>query len=98
VERIAVVAEAAAGIAEPTIIVDASGVGQPVVDMLKTRWSGPLRAIVLTSGEAASQVGAYSWRVPKRDLITRLEVLLQGRTLEVVPDCPLQPDLESPWV
>jgi hypothetical protein len=38
---------------------------------------------------------AYSTRVPKRDLVTALEVVLQSRRLHVVPDCPLQEDLAA---
>lgn len=95
VEMIATVGEAAAHISEPTLMVDASGVGQPVIDMLRARTSLPLRAVTLTAGEAASQVGAYSWHLPKRDLVTSLEVVLQSRSLEVVPDCPLQADLQA---
>jgi hypothetical protein len=95
VERIAVVAERCVLIGHPVMIVDATGVGRPVVDMLRKRTSTSLRAITFTGGDKEKKTDAYSTRVPKRDLVTALEVVLQSRRLHVVPDCPLQEDLAA---
>lgn len=95
VERIAVVAEAAQGWGYATIVLDSTGVGRPVVDMLKRRTSVPLRAITFTSGEHEVHPSYNVHRVPKVDLVTALETVLQGRRLEVVPDCPLQAELAA---
>lgn len=94
-ERIATVAEYAHQIGSTTIVMDATGVGRPVVDMLRARTTTPLRAVTFTGADAATQPDAYSHRVPKRDLVTALEVVLQSRRLHVVPDCPLQEDLRA---
>lgn len=95
VERIAVVAERCVLIGHPVLVVDATGVGRPVVDMLRARSSASVRAVTFTGGDKEKKVSAYATRVPKRDLVTALEVVLQARRLHVVPDCPLQDDLAA---
>jgi hypothetical protein len=93
VERIAAVAEAARGWGHTMMVLDATGVGRPVVDLLKRQTSVPLRAVTFTSGEHETQPEFDVFRVPKVDLVTSLETVLQARRLESVPDCPLQDDL-----
>jgi len=98
VDRIAVVADAANRISRsdsPMIVLDATGVGRPIVDMLRRCSSASLRAVVFTSGEHETQPEYNVHRVPKRDLVQSLEVVLQARRLESVPDCPLQADLKA---
>jgi hypothetical protein len=95
VERIAQVAEASRSWGDPLIVLDATGVGRPIVDLLKCRTGVPLRAVTFTSGDREVQPEYNVHRVPKRDLVTALEVVLQARRIEVVPDCPLQPDLQA---
>jgi len=67
------------------LTVDATGVGAPVVEMLNT---GPLRmgawAVTITGGENAKASNAKGrWNVPKRDLIARLQVLLERGQLRI---------------
>lgn len=95
VDRIAVVAEAARSWGSTMIVLDATGVGRPIVDMLKRQTSVPLRAVTFTSGEHETQPEFNVFRVPKVDLVTSLETVLQSRRLEVTPDCPLQDDLAA---
>lgn len=95
VERIAVVAEQANEYARALIAIDATGVGRPVVDMLRKRTSIQMRAITFTGASAETRTGAYGFRVPKRDLVTALEVVLQERRLHAVPDLPLIEDLQA---
>jgi len=64
------------------LTVDATGVGAAVVDML--RKSGfTFDAVTITGGDTESQHGWYDWRVPKRDLIGGLQVLLQTGRLKI---------------
>jgi hypothetical protein len=93
VERIASVAEAAQSWGNTTIVCDATGVGAAVRDMLRKRTGIGQRYVTFTAGDKATQDGPFDWHVPKRDLIAALEVVLQGRRLETVPDCPLVDDL-----
>lgn len=66
-----------------TLVVDATGVGAPVVDLF--RKAGPKCRIVpvqITGGERESQGEGVS-RVPKRDLVTGLQVMFQQQRLEI---------------
>ncbi len=61
------------------LAVDGTGVGRPVVDLL--RRAGPacvLMAVNITSGLKPTEEGGY-YGVPKRDLILGLQVLLQRK-------------------
>ena len=62
------------------LVVDATGVGAPVVDLLRASRPGcPIIPVTITGGDSESQNGSQ-WRVPKRDLVVGLQVLLeQGR-------------------
>ncbi len=93
VDRIATVGESARPWGSTTIVLDGTGVGRPVVDLLKRSTSLPVRAVVFTAGDREAEPEYAVHRVPKRDLVTSLEVVLQTRRLEVVPDCPLQSEL-----
>ena len=60
--------------------VDATGVGAPVVDMLRAAQLGcDLAAVVITGGDRAGSAGS----VPKRDLIAGLQVLLENGQLRI---------------
>jgi hypothetical protein len=82
-------ARSAALLAEPplrhaTLVVDQTGVGAPVLELL--RQSGlraGLRPVTVTSGHAAQPDGRGGWLVPKAVLVSTLQVLLQSRRLRV---------------
>ena len=60
-----------------TLIVDATGVGRPVVDLLR-RASLPCRVIPVTiTGGDKETCESIMWHVPKRDLIAGLMLLFQ---------------------
>jgi hypothetical protein len=60
-----------------TLVVDATGVGRPVVDLLR-RASLPCRLIPVTiTGGDKETCESTMWHVPKRDLIAGLMVLFQ---------------------
>lgn len=66
-------------------IVDATGVGRPVVEMLRgARLDGMLTPVLITGGESTRSTDGY-YRVPKRDLIVGLQVLLQVKELKIAP-------------
>ena len=81
-----------------TLIVDATGVGRPVVDAFRAagfaRPGVALVAILITGGDAVpyDRASGY-WRVPKRDLVGILAVLLQTRRLKVAAALPHAPTL-----
>ena len=71
---------------EPDLAVDATGVGRPVVDLLRARG---LRfdAVTSTGGDTATHDGR-DWRVPKRDLVGAVAVALQTGRLKIASGLP----------
>lgn len=66
---------------EPELLVDATGVGRPVVDLFRERGLR-YKAITITGGNQVTRVsGGYG--VPKRDLIGALEVPFHSGRLKV---------------
>jgi len=65
------------------LIVDGTGVGRPVVDLLRVAKPGCLvMPAVITSGQRESLCDGY-YGIPKRDLIVGLQVLLQQGCLQI---------------
>jgi hypothetical protein len=82
-----------------TLVVDATGVGRPVIDMLRAeQFKARLVAVVITAGVDVSHEGIY-WHAPKRDLVSAVQVLLQTERLKIAPALPaaelLARELES---
>lgn len=63
------------------LVVDATGVGRPVLDMMR---GGPLPPVpvVITGGDRVHGA-AGMWRVPKRDLVAALQLAFQAGRLEI---------------
>ena len=66
---------------EPELLVDATGVGRPVVDLFKERGLS-YKAITITGGNKVTSTGG-GYGVPKRDLIGALEVPFHSGRLKV---------------
>ena len=63
--------------------VDATGVGAPIIDMLRrARMGCNLYPVTITGGDR-QHCDAYGWRVPKRDLVTGLQALFETGGLEL---------------
>jgi hypothetical protein len=69
-----------------SLAVDATGVGRPVVDML-TQARLPVTAISITAGDTVTREGR-DYRVPKRDLASVVQVLLQTSRLKIDATLP----------
>jgi hypothetical protein len=68
------------------LVVDQTGVGRPVVDMLREARLHPI-AITITGGDNVT--GEHpEYRVPKRDLVTAVQVLLQSERLKIARGLP----------
>jgi hypothetical protein len=68
----------------PVLVVDQTGVGQAVVDFLaKAQLSASLVPVVITSGRGVSWGDSRGWHVPKKALVSCLQVLLESRRLQV---------------
>lgn len=78
--RVAAIAERAARQAgsSVTVYLDATGVGQPVVDLIAERWrGGRLVAVYFTHGDRRTEAGGKV-TLGKAYLVSRLVALLQG--------------------
>jgi len=65
------------------LAVDATGVGAPVVEMLRAARLGcTLTPVTITSGEREHETGGM-WHVPKKDLLAGVQVLLEQGRLRV---------------
>jgi hypothetical protein len=70
--------------------VDATGVGRPVVEMLEgTAIQAYVRPVIITAGHQAHEdPETRILHVPKKDLVSVLQVLLQARRITVAQDLP----------
>jgi hypothetical protein len=88
VARVAELARAPAIAERATLVVDGTGVGRAVIDLLRAERLRPrLVPVTITAGLEASREGLY-WHVPKRDLVAAVQVALQTRRLKVGPALP----------
>jgi hypothetical protein len=66
-----------------TAVVDATGVGAPVVDLLRAGQVGcEVVPVSITGGERVTRNGAV-WNVPKQDLIAGMSVLMENGQLRI---------------
>ena len=86
----------------PALVVDATGVGRPVVDMLRGRLreglkGTPIRVkpcwVTLTGGSAVTRNTDGGLNVPKRDAIRPALVLMQNKQLKIADALPLKDTL-----
>jgi len=75
------------------LVVDQTGVGAPVVDLFDQAGLNPV-GVMIHGGDKATNEGD-SWRVPKRDLVGVLQVLLQSGRLKISSKLSLGPVLSS---
>jgi hypothetical protein len=76
------------------LAVDETGVGRPVVDLLDTsRIQADIRPITITGGHEVHQGERLGWKVPKKCLVSTMQVLLQGRRLTVAKSLAFAPVL-----
>jgi hypothetical protein len=77
---------AAPELAGARLVVDGTGVGVAVVDMLRDAGLRPV-AVSIHGGDTVSGEGD-AWRVPKRDLVSVVAVLLQAERLKIASALP----------
>jgi hypothetical protein len=71
-----------------TLVVDATGVGRPIVEMLEEEGLSPM-SIWITGGDSISKDGR-EYRVPKRELASTVQALLQSGRLKFAEGLPLR--------
>lgn len=71
------------GMGDCAVVVDGTGVGEPVVEaLLRADLGCEITAVTITSGEKQSRAGARC-SVPKQDLIAGVQLPLEKRRLRV---------------
>jgi len=68
------------------LVIDSTGVGLPVVDLLRQEGLNPID-ITITAGTEVNQ-DDNGYRVPKRDLVTNLQVLFESDMLKIAEELP----------
>ncbi len=68
----------------PVLVIDQTGVGRAVVDVLaRSQLAASLERVVITGGRRTSRGACGAWRVPKKELVSCLQRLLLSRRLRV---------------
>jgi hypothetical protein len=69
---------------DPLLVIDSTGVGRAVCDLFDAEDLGaPIRRVSITAGHRAHQDEDGTWMVPKRELVSTLQVLLQTQRLTI---------------
>jgi len=93
VERVRQVVRQSAQQGRCTLVMDATGLGTPVLDMMRAANLGcEIVPVLLTGGERESCANGV-WHVPKRDLITGLQAMLDKEELWLPSRLPAARDL-----
>lgn len=71
---------------QTSLVVDATGVGAPVVGLLRQACDA-VNSITITGGDTVGRE-ASDYRVPKRDLVSTVQVLLQTERLRIASGLP----------
>lgn len=72
-----------------TLVVDETGVGKPVVDLLRTMpLKATLRPLTITSGARTRVEPSGRWRVPKKLLVANVQRLLGAGRLKIADGLP----------
>ncbi|HWR52800.1 MAG TPA: hypothetical protein VN428_16940, partial [Bryobacteraceae bacterium] len=81
----------------PTVVADATGVGAPVMEMFRNmRMPGELKPVLITGGEKAVFDGV--WKVPKRDLIAGVQLMLEHGELTMAKNMEYAAELAKEMV
>ena len=75
------------------LVVDQTGMGAPVVDLFRDAVLEPV-GIWIHGGDRVTQNGA-TFRMPRRDLVSTLQVLLQNYQLKISSKLKLGPVLKQ---
>ncbi len=67
---------------ESALVVDATGVGRPVVELFRAAGCAP-KSVMITAGSHATRDEHGYWLVPKRELVSTVQIHLQSGTLQI---------------
>ena len=82
-----------AGGGSPSLIVDATNLGVPVVDALREAGlKGDLVPVTFTSGEHATR-SSWGWNVPKHELVVGLKMMFDSGAIDIAAGLRLRAEL-----
>ena len=93
-ERIITTATALEDESRPRILLDATGLGAPMLDLIRRDCPYPVQGAVIGSGNEVTRRGR-DLTVPKQELVSGLEAVLSTRRLHSVPDLPYAGELDQ---
>ena len=76
----------------PILVVDATGVGRPVVDLLRKAGLTPI-AVTISGGISETKSTNFRYSVPKRNLVSSLQVVFQTGRIRIAKSLPEAPTL-----
>jgi hypothetical protein len=79
---------------KPRLLVDETGLGKPMLDLLRRDCPFPVRGAVIGSGNEVTRRGR-DLTIPKQELVSNLEAVLSTRRLHSVPDLPYASELDE---
>jgi hypothetical protein len=94
VARVAEMLRSKALAEHPDLVVDGTGCGVPVMDLLRDAGLNPV-AVTITGGDTETRGERGEYRVPKRDLVGVMQVLLQSSRLKIAAELPEAPILQA---
>ena len=78
--------ELRAGNEQPGLAVDATGVGAPLVQLIRrAQMKARLWPVLITAGDIVGHESGF-WRVPKRELASNVQLALQSERLKIAPE------------
>ena len=93
--RVGQVVRGLRGLGGATVVADATGVGAPVMEMLRKEKMGcQLVPVVITGGHEVTQ-STRATNVPKKDLMMKLVAMIETRELVVAADMPGRAEWEE---
>jgi hypothetical protein len=87
-DRVKELLEAEALASRTALIVDATGVGRPVVDLLRLGGLNPIGVVIHGGEQTLRDERTGFLRAPKRELVSTAQVLLQTRRLRFAAEMP----------
>jgi hypothetical protein len=70
------------------LVVDATGVGRPVVEMFVAAGCHPYGVMITGGSHATYDLDTGYWHVPKKELVSTVQVALQSSTLQIARALP----------
>jgi hypothetical protein len=75
-------------LAEPALVVDATGVGRPVVELFAAAGCQPIGVMITAGNHATRDPDSGYWHVPKKELVSSVQIQLQSGTLQIAQALP----------